>query len=64
MDSGDVGDHPYQKQFEAFFQALAERKPMPLTNLDVASRTFEVLFACDRSAADGGRTVKLDELRD
>lgn len=64
VDSGDVGDHPYQKQFEAFFQALAEQKPMPLTSLGDAGRTFEVLFACDRSAAEGGRPVQLSELRD
>jgi predicted dehydrogenase len=64
VDSGDVSDHPYQKQFESFFQALAEQSTMLLTSLEDASRTFEVLFACDRSAAEGGRTVKLAELRD
>jgi UDP-N-acetyl-2-amino-2-deoxyglucuronate dehydrogenase len=64
VDSGNVADHPYQKQFEAFFNALAEEKPMSLTNLDDACRTFEVVFACDRSAAEDGRTVKLSELRD
>jgi UDP-N-acetyl-2-amino-2-deoxyglucuronate dehydrogenase len=64
VDSGNVADHPYQKQFEAFFSALADKKPMPLTNLEDASRTFEVVFACDRSAAAAGRKVKLSELRD
>jgi len=64
LDSGDVADHPYQKQFEAFFQSLAQQSKMPLTSLDDAFRTFEVLFACDRSAAEGGRSVKLAELRD
>jgi hypothetical protein len=36
---------------------------MPLTGLDDAFRTFEVLFACERSAAEHGRTVNLSELR-
>lgn len=64
VDSGDVGDHPYQKQFEAFFQALAAQEAMPLTSLGDAWRTFEVVFACDRSAAENGRAVKISELRD
>jgi predicted dehydrogenase len=64
VDSGNVAYHLYQKQFEAFFNALAENEPMPLTNLDDACRTFEVVFACDRSAAQRGRTVQLSELRD
>lgn len=64
VDSGNVSDHPYQKQFEAFFQSLAQQSEMPLTSLDDACRTFEVLFACDRSAAEFGRTVKLTELGD
>ena len=33
LDSGDVSDHPYQMQFEAFFQALDQGKEMPLTSL-------------------------------
>jgi predicted dehydrogenase len=53
LDSGDVSDHPYQSQFDAFFDAIAEEKPMPLTNLDDACRSFEVVFAADRSAAEG-----------
>lgn len=50
LDSGDVSDHPYQKQFEAFFQAIVEGKEMPLTSLADALHTHEVLFAADRSA--------------
>jgi predicted dehydrogenase len=61
-DSGDVTDHPYTTQFEAFFSALASGKEMPLTNLDLAARTHEVIFAADKSAAMG-RPVKISEMK-
>lgn len=61
LDSGDVSDHPYQTQFEAFFSALERGDHMPLTNLTEAVRTHEVLFAADLSAAEG-RPVKLSEI--
>lgn len=50
LDSGDVSDHPYQTQFEAFFQALEQGVEMPLTNLAHALKTHEIIFAADRSA--------------
>lgn len=53
LDSGDVSDHPYQTQFQAFFDALADGREMPLTSLKEAARTHEVIFAADRSAATG-----------
>ncbi len=53
VDSGDVKDHPYQTQFDAFFQALQNNVPMPLTSLKEAMRTHKVLFAADASAASG-----------
>ena len=58
LDSGDVSDHPYQSQFEAFFVALQKNKPMPLTHINDAIRTHEILFAADRSAKTG-RAVKV-----
>src|SRR6267154_1096938 len=58
LDSGDVSDHPYQTQFEAFFSALDQGKEMALTSFADAARTHEVLFAADRSAATG-KPVKL-----
>jgi predicted dehydrogenase len=61
LDSGDVTDHPYRAQFEAFFEAIGRNEEMPLTSLDQALRTHEVVFAADRSA-ELGRTVKLSEL--
>ena len=62
LDSGDVSDHPYQAQFEAFFTALKDDEEMPLTSLVEAYQTFEVVFAADRSVAEG-RPVKLSEIR-
>ncbi len=62
LDSGDVSDHPYQSQFEAFFQALDKGQDMPLTSFKDSLRSFEVLFAADKSAAEGGRPVKLSEV--
>lgn len=53
LDSGDVSDHPYQNQFEAFFQALTRDEEMPLTSLREAMRTHEIIFAADRSAETG-----------
>ncbi len=50
LDSGDVSDHPYQLQFEAFFEALYQGKEMPLTSLTDALHTHEIIFAADRSA--------------
>ena len=61
-DSGDVSDHPYQAQFDAFFSALGKGRKMPLTSLSEAAKTHEIIFAADRSAALG-RPVKLSELR-
>ena len=33
LDSGDVSDHPYQSQFQAFFDAVDAGKEMALTSL-------------------------------
>ncbi len=57
LDSGDVSDHPYQAQFQAFFDALDAGRPMPLTSFAEAARTFDVIFAADESAARGGQPV-------
>lgn len=62
VDSGDVADHPYQTQFDAFFAALDRGEDMPLTGLNEAVRTHEVLFAADRSWKER-RPVKLAEIR-
>lgn len=62
VDSGDVSDHPYQTQFNAFFAALEQGADMPLTGLPEAVLTHEVIFAADLSQ-QRGRPVKLDEIR-
>lgn len=58
LDSGDVSDHPYLTQFQAFFDALDAGKEMPLTSLADALRSHKVLFAADKSA-ETGKPVKL-----
>jgi predicted dehydrogenase len=50
LDSGDVSDHPYQMQFEAFFEAIDKGKEMPLTSLTDALSTHEIIFRADRSS--------------
>src|SRR5262249_23308687 len=43
LDSGDVSDHPYLTQFQAFFDALDAGKEMPLTSLNDAVRSHEII---------------------
>jgi predicted dehydrogenase len=62
LGSGDVADHPYTTQFDAFFDALDKNVDMPLSSLADAIRTFEVIFAADRSVEEG-RPVRLEEVR-
>ena len=61
LDSGDVADHPYQTQFQAFFDALDAGKDMPLTSFADAFATHRVIAAADRSAAEG-RPVRVSEI--
>lgn len=58
LDSGDVADHPYLTQFNAFFESLEKGKDMPLTSLAEAMVTHKIMFAADKSAATG-RPVSL-----
>jgi len=61
LDSGDVSDHPYQLQFQAFFDSLDEGKDMPLTSFADAFATHRVMAAADQSVAEK-RPVKLSEI--
>ena len=61
LDSGDVSDHPYTTQFQAFFDSMAKGEEMPLTSINEAYKSFEVVFAADRSA-ELGRPVKISEI--
>ena len=60
-DSGDVHDHPYQDQFQNFFDALDRGEDTKRTSIHDAIKTFKVLFACDKSVTEG-RSVKLGEI--
>lgn len=62
VDSGDVADHPYQPQFQAFVDSFTTGKAMPLTDFDTAFESHRVVFAADLSAAEK-RTVKMSELK-
>lgn len=62
LDSGDVSDHPYKTQFEAFFNALNRNEEMALTSLRESLRSHRAVLAADRSA-ELGREVKLKELQ-
>ncbi|MEW6305583.1 MAG: Gfo/Idh/MocA family oxidoreductase [Verrucomicrobiota bacterium] len=59
LDSGDVSDHPYLSQFQAFFDAVDAGKEMALTSLNDAAYSHKVLFAADKSASSGGKPVRL-----
>lgn len=61
LDSGDVSDHPYQTQFQAFFDSLEAGKDMPLTSFADGFSTHRVIAAADKSASEG-RSVKLSEI--
>ena len=61
IDSGDVQDHPYEPQFQAFVDSVRQGVPMPYTDMQTACESHRVVFAADRSAAEG-RPVRLEEL--
>jgi predicted dehydrogenase len=61
LDSGDVADHPYQTQFQAFFDALDAGRDMPLTSFRDGFATHRVIAAADRSAAER-RPVRIAEI--
>jgi predicted dehydrogenase len=62
IDSGDVKDHPYQPQFQAFVDATKAGRKMPLTDFDTALESHRVVYAADLSAAKG-RPVRMSELK-
>jgi predicted dehydrogenase len=59
LDSGDVSNHPYQAQFEAFFTAVEKGEEMPLTNLSEALKTHELIFAADESSNRNSKKTNL-----
>jgi len=61
VDSGEVTDHPYEPQFQAFVDCIRNDTAMTLTDFDTAFETHRVIYAADKSASDG-RPVKMSEL--
>ncbi len=59
-ESGDVLDHPYPPQIDDFIEAVIEDRD-PLVSFDEAFRTHRVMFAIEKSLAEG-RPVKLSEM--
>jgi predicted dehydrogenase len=62
VDSGDVKDHPYLPQFQAFVDSTKAGRRMPLTDFDVALESHRVAYAADLSAKLG-RPVRMSELK-
>jgi len=61
IDSGDVSDHPYLPQFQAFADAVHAGREMPYTDFATAYESHRVVFAADKSAAEG-RVVRMAEM--
>ena len=61
IDSGDVKDHPYQPQFQAFVDSTLAGTTMPLTDFDTALESHRVTYAADLSV-QRGTPVQLSEL--
>ncbi len=61
LDSGDVSDHPYQAQFQAFFNSIDSGGVMPLTSLETSMKSHVAVLAADLSAREK-RTVQISEL--
>ena len=62
VDSGDVKDHPYEPQFQAFVDSIRADRPMPLTDFDTAFESHRVCFAADLSAREK-RPVRMREMK-
>jgi predicted dehydrogenase len=61
LDSGDVSDHPYQSQFQTFFDSLERGADMPLTSFHESIKSHLAVLAADLSAREG-RTVNMSEV--
>ena len=61
LDSGEVTDHPYLPQMQAFVESIQTGVDEPLTNFEQGFRSHQVMFAAEQSARLG-RGVKLSEL--
>ena len=57
-DSVDVGHHPFQVEIDELVTSVIEQRETS-TNVFEAQKTMEVCLAADRSAALGGKPVRL-----
>ena len=57
-DSGDVSHHPFPNEVDHFVECIQSKKKT-IVDLDDAIKTFEIIEAADRSAANDGAPVKL-----
>lgn len=60
VGSGHVEHHPYLPQFQSFVDSLRAGETMPRTDFESAFESHRVIYAADRSAAEG-RPVSLSE---
>ena len=51
-----------KKEFDTFFEAIEQGRPMQMAGLAEAVNTHEVIFAAERSLKEK-RPVKMDEVR-
>ncbi|HVL69501.1 MAG TPA: Gfo/Idh/MocA family oxidoreductase [Vicinamibacterales bacterium] len=61
--SADVGAHPFQGEIDELVDCVLEGRETHLNVFD-AQKTMEVCIAADRSAANGGRPVRLPLIRE
>ena len=60
--SANVSDHPFQGEIDELVSCILENRETHLNVFD-AERTMRVCLAADRSAANGGRPVRVDAMR-
>lgn len=57
-DSGDVSHHPFPDEVNHFISSILDGTPC-IVDIDDAMKTFELIEAADRSAAQNGASVSL-----
>jgi predicted dehydrogenase len=60
--SADVTHHPFQGEIDELVECILDRRETHL-NVHDAQKTMEICIAADRSAARGGRPVRLPLIR-
>jgi hypothetical protein len=60
--SANVSEHPFQGEIDELVSCILEDRETHLNVFD-AERTMRVCLAADRSAANGGRPIRVDAMR-